>query len=152
MFNPEGEARRALRLQLGIVLGLLVGVTGVAILKSKGMVDASAYVKPASPANILGGVLFGLGMVLAGSCASGMLWRVGEGHITQLIAMIATVIAYPVMKQAVYEHATWLVEGAKLYLPSLGWTTAMTGLYLALTAWLFAIIWLEYSLARGVRA
>jgi len=36
---------------------------------------------------LAGGVIFGIGMVLAGGCASGALWRVGEGHLKLVVAV-----------------------------------------------------------------
>jgi uncharacterized membrane protein YedE/YeeE len=39
-------------------------------------------------ANILGGFLFGLGIVLAGGCASGIVYRLGEGQIAAFIAIV----------------------------------------------------------------
>jgi len=39
-------------------------------------------------ANILGGYLFGLGIVLAGGCASGIVYRLGEGQIAALVAIV----------------------------------------------------------------
>ncbi|HEX9137363.1 MAG TPA: YeeE/YedE family protein [Nitrospirota bacterium] len=39
-------------------------------------------------ANILGGFLFGLGIVLAGGCASGIVYRIGEGQLSALTAII----------------------------------------------------------------
>lgn len=39
-------------------------------------------------ANILGGFLFGLGIVLAGGCASGVVYRLGEGQVSALIAIV----------------------------------------------------------------
>jgi uncharacterized membrane protein YedE/YeeE len=36
----------------------------------------------------LGGLVFGIGMVFAGGCASGSLWRVGEGHLKLVVAVI----------------------------------------------------------------
>ncbi len=39
-------------------------------------------------ANILGGFLFGLGIVLAGGCASGIVFRLGEGQAAAIIAII----------------------------------------------------------------
>lgn len=39
-------------------------------------------------ANIIGGFLFGLGIVLAGGCASGIVYRVGEGQLSALTAVI----------------------------------------------------------------
>ncbi|GAB4389375.1 MAG: YeeE/YedE family protein [Thermodesulfovibrionales bacterium] len=39
-------------------------------------------------ANILGGFIFGVGIVLAGGCASGIVYRLGEGQVAALIAII----------------------------------------------------------------
>jgi len=38
--------------------------------------------------SVLGGLFFGVGMVLAGGCASGSLWRVGEGHLKLVVTVI----------------------------------------------------------------
>lgn len=37
--------------------------------------------------SLVGGVIFGMGMVLAGGCASGSMWRMGEGHIKLWVAV-----------------------------------------------------------------
>ncbi|MGB9679999.1 MAG: YeeE/YedE family protein [Thermoanaerobacteraceae bacterium] len=39
-------------------------------------------------AQIIGGFMFGIGMVLAGGCASGITYRIGEGYITSFVAAI----------------------------------------------------------------
>lgn len=39
-------------------------------------------------ANIVGGFLFGIGIVLAGGCASGIVYRLGEGQAAAIIAII----------------------------------------------------------------
>jgi uncharacterized membrane protein YedE/YeeE len=39
-------------------------------------------------ANIVGGFLFGLGIVLAGGCASGIVYRAGEGQLAAFIAIV----------------------------------------------------------------
>jgi len=39
-------------------------------------------------ANVLGGFLFGIGIVLAGGCASGIVYRLGEGQIAAMVAII----------------------------------------------------------------
>ncbi|TAN41358.1 MAG: YeeE/YedE family protein [Nitrospirae bacterium] len=38
-------------------------------------------------ANIIGGYLFGVGMVLAGGCGSGIVYRVGEGQMASVVAV-----------------------------------------------------------------
>lgn len=37
--------------------------------------------------SLIGGLVFGIGMIFAGGCASGSLWRVGEGHL-KLVAAV----------------------------------------------------------------
>lgn len=39
-------------------------------------------------ANIIGGFIFGIGIVLAGGCASGITYRIGEGQVSALTAII----------------------------------------------------------------
>ncbi|MGB9666366.1 MAG: YeeE/YedE family protein [Candidatus Cryosericum sp.] len=39
-------------------------------------------------ADIIGGFIFGMGMVLAGGCASGITYRIGEGYVTAFVAAI----------------------------------------------------------------
>ncbi|MTI66077.1 MAG: transporter [Firmicutes bacterium] len=50
------------------------------------------YITPISLATVIGGFLFGIGMVLAGGCSSGTLMRVGEGFQLQLIVLIFFII------------------------------------------------------------
>ncbi len=38
-------------------------------------------------ANIIGGYLFGMGIVLAGGCGSGIMYRVGEGNLAYVVAV-----------------------------------------------------------------
>ena len=37
--------------------------------------------------SLLGGLIFGIGMVFVGGCASGSLWRMGEGHLKLWVTM-----------------------------------------------------------------
>jgi uncharacterized membrane protein YedE/YeeE len=39
-------------------------------------------------ANIFGGFLFGIGIVLAGGCASGIVYRIGEGQLSAMVAIL----------------------------------------------------------------
>lgn len=73
---------------------------------------------------VLGGLLFGIGAVIAGGCASGTLMRMGEGFLQQWIAIIffiiGTMIANPLMNS--------LTKGAKpVHLPQAlgGWLPAL---------------------------
>lgn len=75
LMTGEGEMTKAF--MLAVALGLPLG----SILLQGGVMDP--YL--ALPArfwigSLFGGFIFGIGMVLGGGCATGTLWRMGEGH------------------------------------------------------------------------
>ena len=52
------------------------------------MVTGELYRQGFAPfANIIGGFIFGMGIVLAGGCGSGILYRVGEGNLAYVLAV-----------------------------------------------------------------
>jgi hypothetical protein len=81
--TAEGEMTKAMI--LAIALGAPVG----AALISYGTIDPYLAI-PARfwLGSALGGLVFGIGMVFAGGCASGSLWRIGEGHLKLVVAVI----------------------------------------------------------------
>src|SRR5512147_442944 len=55
---------------------------------SGGMVAGELYRQAFVPwANVIGGYVFGMGIVLAGGCGSGILFRVGEGTLAYVMAV-----------------------------------------------------------------
>ena len=80
--TAEGEMTKAL--MLAVALGAPVG----ALLIFNGAIDPYLAV-PARfwLGSVLGGLIFGIGMVFAGGCASGSLWRIGEGHLKLVVAV-----------------------------------------------------------------
>ncbi len=50
------------------------------------------YIAPLSLATVFGAFLFGIGMVVAGGCASGTLMRVGEGFAMNTLALLFFII------------------------------------------------------------
>src|SRR5262245_38669551 len=69
------------------VLALLVAMAGVQVIQTLGLVDI-----PIRPlhwvANIVGGLLFGVGMILAGGCSGSTWYRVGEGAIGAWVILV----------------------------------------------------------------
>ena len=81
--TAEGEMTKAMI--LAIALGAPVG----AALIAKGTIDPYLMIPSRFwIGSLLGGLVFGIGMVFAGGCASGSLWRIGEGHIKLMVALI----------------------------------------------------------------
>jgi len=86
------------RVALGLLAALAVGSVGSAVVfgaqlpdPGGGYVPPNAFISRASWHTALGGASFGLGMVLAGGCISGQLWRLGEGAAASLVALLGVV-------------------------------------------------------------
>ena len=85
------------RAGLGVLAALATGSVGYALLYGAQLPDPSRYlpdtahIAPAGPVVVLGGVSFGLGMVLAGGCISGHLYRLGEGSLVSPVALLGCI-------------------------------------------------------------
>lgn len=65
---------------------ILVSMIGFALMAMMGVVTLAP--KPLMwGANLVGGLVFGMGMVLAGGCASGITYRAGEGMVGAMVAI-----------------------------------------------------------------
>ena len=63
-------------------------------------------VKALMPMTFFGGILFGIGMVMAGGCAAGTLYRVGEGNVPSFIAAIGMIMGMAAFGFIVASHFT----------------------------------------------
>ncbi len=74
-----------------VFVALLVELVGFAIMDATGAIAINP--KPFWwGANLLGSFIFGIGMVLAGGCASGITYRVGEGMVGSMTAVLGLAI------------------------------------------------------------
>jgi len=108
------------------VLALLVAMVGVQILQTTGLVDI-----PIRPlhwlANILGGVLFGIGMIVSGGCSGSTWYRVGEGAVGGWVVLLGFAIgattvgvgALDPVRRALQRPAITMAGGAAPTLPAL---------------------------------
>jgi len=75
------------KLAKAVAISLVVLMVGFAIFAFGGVIDLNP--RPLKPlAAIVGGLVFGIGMVLAAGCASGTTYRVGEGMMGSFFAAI----------------------------------------------------------------
>jgi len=80
--TAEGDMTKA------VILALAIGIPIATLLFGKKVIDPYFAIPPTFwIGSLLGGVIFGLGMIFAGGCASGGLWRMGEGHLKLWVAM-----------------------------------------------------------------
>jgi len=80
--TAEGDMTKAL------ILALAIGIPLASLLFQKKVIDPYIAI-PATfwMGSLLGGVIFGVGMIFAGGCASGALWRASEGNLKLWVAI-----------------------------------------------------------------
>ena len=90
---------RDTRLLEGILGGLFVATLGFAYIMYRavpnpatGEIPITAIVSPFGWHLLLGGVLFGIGMMLSGGCITGNLYRIGEGSLSAVVAFLGIII------------------------------------------------------------
>ncbi|GKX32033.1 hypothetical protein SH1V18_45130 [Vallitalea longa] len=90
-------------------------------------VPGMGYVVPISLATVIGAFLFGIGMVIAGGCASGTLMRVGEGFSMQLLSLAFFIVG---SFWGAHDFGWWkehiISKGKAIFLPDIfGWLGAV---------------------------
>jgi uncharacterized membrane protein YedE/YeeE len=115
-------------------VALLVAAVGFSILKSTGLRAEDVYVIPAGMHTFVGGVVFGLGMVIAGGCASGTIWRMGEGYVQAWVALLAFAISSSLAARLAIPY------GTEVFLPDLlGWKLALLLVLFVVLLWYAAV-------------
>ncbi len=137
----EGDHTRA------AALALVVSMVGFSILKFTDLKDAKEWVHPSFWVGALvGGTLFGLGMVLAGGCGAGSIWRAGEGHVKLWAAVGMFALGASLTRLVLSETGLLQKLGSSVFLPALlGWGGAMLLVVVVMAAWYLFAAWNEES-------
>lgn len=94
--------------------------------------------------SLLGGVVFGVGMLLAGGCASSALWRLAEGHTKYLVTAISFCLVNPLVVLLINKYHLLNIFGKGLFLPAqLGWEFTLPLLFLFFVLWGLVVTWNE---------
>ncbi|MBE6044271.1 YeeE/YedE thiosulfate transporter family protein [Clostridium thermopalmarium] len=78
-----------------VITAIAVATVGFAALQFAAASRGEAIPGNVSPVGVhtaIGAVMFGIGMVIAGGCASGTLMRVGEGFLMQILSLVFFII------------------------------------------------------------
>lgn len=132
-----------------VLLALLVTSIGFAGVKYIFLVNGQVipgqdYIQAIGLNTIVGGLIFGIGMVIASGCASGLFMRIGEGFQIQLITLLFFFLGYLLGTL----HLKWwqknfvfIPEG--IFLPDvLSWPLALLGQLLVIAMlYYIAIKW-----------
>lgn len=104
---------------------------GLAALTSAGVISPD-YTNFVPAAVIIGGFLFGVGIILAGGCPSGTWYRSGEGLVGSWVTLAMYALSAAAMKGGALGGLTTWLKGRDT-----GWTTVLAAL--GVFPWLFVI-------------
>ncbi|WP_018133151.1 selenium metabolism membrane protein YedE/FdhT [Effusibacillus pohliae] len=126
-----------------LAVGILVATLATAVFHFTGLKPISWW---ASPGALVGGLLFGVGIVIAGGCETGWMYRVVGGQVQFLVVGIGNIVGASLL--------AWGWDHLNLYntfqngwpkinlLQQWGWAGAIGGTVLLLVAWyLFSLLW-----------
>ena len=125
----------------GIWIAIVVSMVGFAVLDLLGLVQLPA--KPLVYLNyIIGGVLFGTGIVLAGGCVSGCLFKAGAGNINSMAGLIGIPLGVALVEHGYLSDFQKYMKGFVIKSQDGGPVTisSVTGMPYWLLAGIFALV------------
>jgi uncharacterized protein len=142
---------------VAVILSVLVALLGFTVIKFFGVGNAGELAVRAIElksvyANfwlsaLIGGIIFGLGMTIAGGCAVGTLWRAGEGHVKLWFSALGFAVMAPVSKGFIVPFIVKLLPESvrkQVFLPDvLGYTGAVVLVLFILLLWYIFVQWNE---------
>ncbi len=140
LLNRNGSMMKAILLSIGL------GALAFVILKSSGY-KPEHFVLPAGIHTVIGGFIFGIGMVIAGGCGVGILWRSAEGYMRAWFALLGGMLSAGswVLIYGKQVGEGWLY-GKPVFLPdTLGWVGALAAVFGFLVLFYLLITWLEIN-------
>ena len=135
----DGSASKA------VALAVLISVVGFSILKWSDMKDWEAQVSAGFWfGSLVGGIIFGIGMSITGGCASGTLWRAGEGHIKLWVALLAFALSGSYFREWLTVSGWSTKLGNALFIPDfIGWKMGIFSVCLLMLVWYIIVSWNE---------
>ncbi|MEO5356857.1 MAG: YeeE/YedE family protein [Nitrospirae bacterium YQR-1] len=99
---------------------LLITIVGANLLEDYGLVK-TLYRQGFMPyANILGGYIFGIGIVVAGGCASGIWYKVGEGMVPSWVSVMGFAIGLLTTTEGILLKVYQIISNYQLWLTNSG--------------------------------
>jgi uncharacterized protein len=128
-----------------IALSLLVYGFGSAVIKWSYIQPPNmGVVQPFWIGTLLGGSIFGIGMVLAGGCGTSTLWRAGEGHIKLMITLVCFALSNALVDQIKDKTQLAAKLGSKIFMPDvLTWQITIPVFLAVLLVWVILADWNE---------
>jgi len=138
LLNRNGSVMKS------ILLSLTFCTVAFTVLKSSGY-QPDHFVLPAGIHTIAGGFIFGIGMVIAGGCGVGILWRSAEGYMRSWFAILGGMLSAGSWVLIYGRHVGegWLY-GKPVFLPDIfGWIVGPAAVLLFIASFYLLIVKLE---------
>ena len=128
-----------------VAIAVVISTIGFTYLKWSDLKDWDVFVRDSFwLGSLLGGFIFGVGMSLSGGCASGALWRAGEGHVKLWVAIACFALSASYFR-------VWLTDsgradrlGEAVFLPDyIGWEMALGAVVVLMAIWYLCMTWNE---------
>ncbi|MBU0729006.1 MAG: YeeE/YedE family protein [Proteobacteria bacterium] len=128
-----------------VSISLIVYGIGSAVIKWNYLQpDMMGVYHPFWIGSLLGGTIFGIGMLLAGGCASSTLWRVGEGHTKLMVTLVAFALTNPMVSLLLNTSGLEPKLGTGTFLPKvITWYFTPPVFLLILIVWILWARWNE---------
>jgi len=130
-----------------VAMSLMIYGMGAAVIKWTWLQDPSMGVSHNFwIGSLLGGAIFGIGMLLAGGCASSTLWRIGEGQTKMVITFLAFALTNSLLATVLKNLSLYDKMGEGLFIPDkLTWYVTVPSFLVFFVFWAFVAIWNEKS-------
>lgn len=132
----EGKDKARLR---AFVLAMAMALLGTQLLSGWGLVDLSGtpYLRAGVPLPglLIGGVLFGAGMMLAGGCPSRLMVRAAQGQGAALLTWLVFVLAIMASLEGVLAPVREKLTGPSMQLPA----ASLPALFGGVSAWVVTL-------------
>jgi len=133
----DAEATKA------VVLAVIIGVIGFTILKWTDLRSWDVSVLPGFwIGSLMGGIIFGIGMSFSGGCASGTIWRAGEGQVKLWVTLVTFALSTSYFRDWLVSSGLRSKLGTELFLPDvLGWKMALIIIIAIMFLWYLLAVW-----------
>ena len=130
-----------------VAMSLMIYGMGSAIIKWAWIKDPMTGVyHPFFLGSLVGGLIFGVGMILAGGCASSTLWRIGEGHLKLVMTLIGFALSNSLTAKAIAVLNLSDRLGKGIFMPEVfTWGVTIPLFIIFFVMWAFIAIWNEES-------
>ena len=135
----NGDATKA------VAVAIIIAATGFTILKWTDLREWETQVSSAFwLGSLLGGFIFGIGMSMSGGCATGSLWRAGEGHVKLWVAVAAFALSGSLFRGWMVDSGIINRVGEAVFLPDyIGFKSSLILVIAIMCLWYFVATWNE---------